>query len=154
MNDSKIQTLKDVEAASREIEKLLSKPDADFQKVFYSLTDRGERLSPRMFVSLLLVAWGVALPETVLLLSRYPSIEFFRTCPMDEQLRYVRNKEAVDFYVSTEEGDSSEKRTYEQLSKADCRQLFCGQNVAATRKMEKSLRFPGRDYYAPSDPVI
>lgn len=135
------------------IESMMSRKGATTGSVYLDLTDRGEDISPRDFVSSLLVGLGTSLPETAILVDDFPAIEYIRHMPLEDQERFVRKEESFEFLVISRSGFSTQMRTYKQLNDLDCQQLFeagsddslgtCVQNI---RTLEKALANPDRDY--------
>ena len=156
------RTIAEVGAVAAEVKRLFVQ-EGTLGKTLIRWTDEN-RTTPVGFATLVLVALGLALPESYLL-RRYPAIRSLRGCPLDEQVAHIRHKKPFDLVTGpegvpwTKRNTTVVRRTYDQLSSAECRQLFAGgdaisqfelfvREVVRTGHSNRKVKMPG-DSHAP-----
>jgi len=147
-----MKNVEDSNNLAAKIQSMFSKEGATLGSVYLDITDHGEEITPREFVSSLLVGQGTSLPETAILVEEYPAVEFIRHMTLELQEKHIRNEEPFPLMVITKSGFAKQMRTYKQLNDLDCQQLFDKDELGYTeviknvRLLEKSLANPDRDY--------
>lgn len=96
-------------------------------------------LTPAEFVSHWLVAEGIAIPETAMLVEDFTCIMFLRNCPIEDQVKHIRNREPFRILRIFEDFETSEFKTFDQLNKEDCKQLFAGDSHKGQAALEADL---------------
>ena len=140
----KLETVQDVITGSELIKALRTATEDVTIAVCYVFRELVGDISGKDFVALYWVAGGHAIPETVLLATEYPAIEYLRHQSIEDQEKYIRDEESMEFPVVLENGKvTTQWRTYKQLGVRDCEELFGKESIGLTRFNAELLDLPG-----------
>ncbi len=134
-------TLKNVSRLEKSISDLLRNGENTVGKIFLLLNERGENLSAEQFVSLLLVSQGHAIPQTAME-SAYPSVEYIRFLPTEDQKRILIGGESVALVLQRPTMNPAVRtKNFREIGKRECPEIFGdSDSVRAARRLVKHLK--------------
>ena len=148
-----MKTVDDVMVACEPIKKLWALDGATYGGVYRTLREQDDDLTPEQYFTLWLVASETSLPETALLVKKHLSIRYIRLLPIERQVDLIRNGGTLDLLMKGPSGYYAEQRTYKQLNKKECRQLFTDDVIYKATAFIDCLKYPEKDYFVRLEPA-